>query len=384
MIPAAIGRLLARPAVAIAIVALVLGVLRVEYLVADAPWWDEQIPLEAARLLEAGVSPYSHRYYNYPPPMVQAIAAADALGATRMLLLLWRAANLAAVVALAWLSAAWAGWRGGERAVVALAAALSPVVGHALGVGNLSPLVALPALVAFAGERRAPWSSALLLGASIAFKPLALGGAVFLASHRLIAGPRRPGPVAALAWAPFAALALAPGAALLPAMARRMSDVYFDPHQLSVKRLLAGIGVEVASPWIAGVVVAGALVWAGRRALAPAQMVLVAPVVALAALPVVWAHSFVLTLPLQLTALARLRERWRDPAIARGGRWLGEVLGVVVALAAMHGAASPTLANDWPERIQWWVCLLPAVAPAILLAYVFGGVHRDPGAAAAA
>jgi hypothetical protein len=380
----AIGRYLARPAVAIAIVALVLGALRSDYLFSVAPWWDEQIPLEAARMLEAGASPYSHRYYNYPPPMVQALAAAEALGATRALLLVWRAANLAAVVALAWLSAGWAGWRGGERAVVALAAALSPVVGHALAVGNLSPLVALPALVALARERRAPWSSALLLGASVAFKPLALGGAVFLSAHRLFAGPRRPGPVAALAWAPITALALAPGAALLPAMASRMSEVYFDPHQLSIKRLLAGVGVEVASPWIAGVVVAAALAWAGRRALVPAQMLLVAPVVALAALPVVWAHSFVLTLPLQLTALARLRERWRDPAVARGGCWLGEVVGILAALATMHGAASPTLANDWPERIQWWVCLLPAVAPACLLAYVLGSARRDPGTAAAA
>jgi hypothetical protein len=380
VIPQAISRPLERPVVAIAIVALALGALRFEYLFAAAPWWDEQIPLEAARLLEAGASPYSHRYYNYPPPMVQAIAFAEALGATRALLLAWRAANLAAVVALAWLSTGWAGWRGAERAGVALAAALSPMVGHALAVGNLSPLVALPALAAFAAERRAPWRSALLLGASIAFKPLALGGAVFLSVHRVWKGPRRPLPVAALGWAPACLLALAPGAHLLPAMAARMSEVYFDPHQLSIKRLLAGVGIEVASPWIAAVVIAAAVGLSRHRALEPARMLLVAPVVALAALPVVWAHSFVLTLPLQLTALARLRERWRDPATARGGRWLGEVVGVAAALAAMHGAASPTLANDWPERVQWWVCLLPAVAPAGLLAYVLGGMPRERAA----
>jgi hypothetical protein len=380
--PNPVGGILARPLVAVAIVALVLGVLRFDYLFAEAPWWDEQIPLEAARLLESGASPYSHRYYNYPPPMVQAIAAVEALGATRALVLTWRAANLAAVVALAWLSAGWAGWRGQERTGVALVAALSPVVGHALAVGNLSPLFALPALVAFERERRAPWSSSLLLGASIAIKPLALGGAVFLAAHRLFAGPRRPAPVAALAWTAFAALLLAPGAALLPAMVSRMSEVYFDPHQLSIKRLLAGIGVEVASPWIAAAVIGAALASVGRRALAPSQILLVAPVVALAALPVVWAHSFVLTMPLQLAALARLRERWRCPTVARDGRWLGEVVGVVASLAAMHGAASPTLANDWPERIQWWICLAPAVAPACLLAYVLGTRRREAGAVA--
>lgn len=362
--------------------ALVLGALRFDYLFAEAPWWDEQIPLEAARLLESGASPYSHRYYNYPPPMVQAIAAAEALGATRALVVAWRAANLAAVVALAWLSAGWAGWRGSERTGVTLAAALSPVVGHALAVGNLSPLVALPALLAFKWERRAPWSSSLLLAASVAFKPLALAGAVFLAAHRLFAGPRRPAPVAALAWAPFAALLLAPGSALLPAMLSRMSEVYFDPHQLSIKRLLAGVGLEVPSPWIAGVVVVAALVWVGRRVLSSSQMLLVAPVVALAALPVVWAHSFVLTMPLQLSALARLRERWHSPSVARGGGWLGEVVGVLAAFAAMHGAASPTLANDWPERIQWWVCLAPAVAPACLLVYVLGTRRRENGGAA--
>jgi hypothetical protein len=49
----------------------------------------------------------------------------------------------------------------------------------------------------------------------------------------------------------------------------------------------------------------------------------------------------------------------------------------------MHGAASPTLANDWPERVQWWVCLLPAVAPAGLLAYVLGGARRERAATAA-
>jgi hypothetical protein len=382
LIPNRITRLFERRAFAWAALFVAIVALRSGYLSARAPHWDESQYLEAGALHAAGGSAYEQRWFNYPPPLVLLMATAERGGWARGLILGWRAANLGAIAALAWLAAGRASSSGPGRTGVALLVASTPIVGHALEWGNLSPLIAALALIGFETERRRPWSSALTLGASVAVKPLAVGGAAFLSGHRLIAGPRRPGG-AALLWPAVTALLLLPGAALLPEMLARMSGSYFDPHHLSLRRVLAGLGVDVPATWIAAAVVVGALLLAGRRPLAPREMGLVAPVVALLALPVVWAHTFVLTLPLQVAAAARLRERLRPrPEALAPGRKLAELAVVAAPVFAIQGASSPTLVNGWGATAQVVVCLLPALAPVALLAYVMR--TGPPGTATAA
>jgi len=117
-----------------------------------------------------------------------------------------------------------------------------------------------------------------------------------------------------------------------------------------------------------------------RRPLAERETMLVAPVVSLLALPIVWAHTLVFTLPLQVAALARVvgRARARGAERRLERRAAFEVVGVVLALAAIHGSAAAGVINDWPAGVQVVVSLLPTLAPAALLAYVLGA--RAPAA----
>jgi hypothetical protein len=377
-----LDRLLARPLGALALLALAVAALRIGYLAAPEPLWDERVWLEAGELHARGESPYAHRLYNYPPPLVQLAAAAEEGGWSAALVGAQRALNLAGVVAVAALAAGFAPWSPRARFLLALAAACSPIVGHALFFGNLSPLIAAAALAALALERRRPAASATLLGASIALKPLALGAGLFLAGHRLVSGPRRPRPWAALGWPLATALLLVPGLALLPGMLARVAPAYYDPHHLSLKRAFSGLGLELPPPAIALAVVAGAVLVFRRRALAERETMLAAPVVALLALPIVWAHTLVITLPLQVAALARLVERARAQGAGADAparrRVALEVVGVVLALAAIHGSAAAGVINDWPAALQVVVSLLPTLAPAALLSYVLGGRPPAP------
>lgn len=378
----AVDRWLDRPVVAIAVLTLILGVFRLEYLVAEAPWWDEFIPLQAAALYLDGESPYTQRDFNYPPSLVQVIATAERGGWTRELVVGWRLANLLAVAALAWFSAGRTGWSIRGRFLAALAVGFSPVIGQAIDFGNFSPMVAILALAALSAERRRPWLAALALGASVALKPVVLVGAAFLTAHRLLASPRRGLLGPSLLWPFVAGLLVAPGATLLPAMLQKMSHAYFDRHHLSIKRVLAGLGWEVPAAWIALVVLVVALLVTRRRPIAPERMVIVAPVVALAALPVVWAHTFALTLPLQMEAVARLRSRWSGPqrpsGRERGALDLWQAIAVLVGVAAPHAAAFASLVNDWPDPLQIVVCLIPASAPAILLHFLSRTAPESP------
>jgi len=372
LLAARLDRLLARRAVALALLAVAVFAIDAGYLADREARWDERVWLEAGELLARGESPYGHRLYNYPPPLVELAVAAARGGWTRELVVALRAANLAGVVAIAALAASCAPWPPRTRFLAALAAALSPIVGHALAFGNFSPLVAAAALAALALERRRPLLSALLLGAGVAFKPLALGAGLFLASHRLVAGPRRPRPWAALAWPAATAALLVPGAALLPAMLAREAPAYFDRHHLSLARALAGLGFPVPPAAVAIAVVGGALWLFRRRALGPREMVLAAPVVGLLALPIVWAHTLVFTLPLQLAAVGRLGERTAASRLSAGAldrRGALEIVAVALALAAIHGSAAAGVINDWPDPVQVFVSLLPTLAPAGLLGY---------------
>ena len=362
---------LARPRLAIPLLALVVAGTYFDYLVVPAPRHDERFYLDAGALHVAGRSPYEHAVFNYPPPLVQLVAAATRGEWIPGLIVGWRLANLGAVVALAWFSARRTGWTGAPLFLAALLVACSPVVRQAIRFGNLSPLVSLAALAGFALERRRPWISATLLGASLALKPVALGGAAFLSGHRLLFRRRGASVVAAIGWPVVAAVALVPGAALLPDMVARMSESYFDPYHLSIKSFLASLGWEVSSVWIAGAVVVAALLFARRRRVDPEEMVLFAPVVALAALPVAWGHTFALALPLQLAAIARLAGRLHERRRSGlGGRDLAEALAVGLAVAIPHAAASGVYVNDWAGPVQVAVSVLPVLSPAATLVYV--------------
>ena len=142
------------------------------------PLVDERFYLAAFHFAADGESPYAESGFYYPPAFAYAGAALlGPLGDGGMLVLL-RGLNVLSLGFVAWLATAWLGtslasrpwWRG-----LAVGAALISLTPAWLGLllGNLSFLAMAPMLGALLWWRRRPVIAGLMLGASLAVKPLA-------------------------------------------------------------------------------------------------------------------------------------------------------------------------------------------------------------------
>ena len=86
--------------------------------------------------------------------------------------------------------------------------------------------------------------------------------------------------------------------------------------------------------------------------------------------PVVWNHTLVLTVPLQAMAIALAASRYRA-ASGPARRWRGwEAVGIALAVAALTFGEGATGIDDRGVALQIFATLPPALAPAILAAYV--------------
>ena len=275
-----------------------------------------------------------------------------------------RGANLLATSGLAVFAAGFAGLSGRRRFTLAAAlVAFLPIVQYTLWIGNLTPIAAGIAILGWRiGERR-PLAGAALIGASLAFKPIALAGAVYL-SIRWMTEPqgetrRR---IEALAWLPMTLLLLSPWAAELPALARRMTEPpIFSSRNLSFRRLFP-VSVSRCRRRDHSAVIVAAILIAYRRPVDDLDRVHTAPVVALLALPVAWAHGFLFVLPLQVAAARRY---WDRRALRQERSWqkLAERWGVPLGLAVIQGSANAGVEFAAPEWVHTGILLLPILAP---------------------
>lgn len=346
------------------------------------PRTDERVFVGAALAVAAGGSPYDHPVYNYPPPLAEIGARLVDAGDPGRLLVALRLLELAAMCGLVQLAAGFAGVGAGWRFLLAaLLVAAAPIVHATFWLGNLAAIPALLALVGWrCGERR-PVVGGLLVGTSLALKPTALGGALYLTARWLgatRAGRRRP--AEALAWIAAATLALLPWLDRLPALAGRMlQPPLFSSRNLSLRRAAVGLGLDLPTPLLFVVVLAGALWLARRRPVDADDRIHAAPVVALLALPVAWSHSFLLVLPLQVAAASL----WFRRSAARAGRTgpaaLIERWCVPLALAAIQGSFAAGIELDVPGAIQTLVVLVPTLSPLVLLGYLLANAASRPG-----
>lgn len=322
--------------------------------------------------MAGGESPYSQDRYIYPPPLAAAGAVALELGGTQLVLGLLRGANLLGLVALAVFAAGLAGLSPGWRYCLAAAlVALPPFVAYAVWIGNPTSVAAALALAGWQIGKRRPLTGASLVGISIALKPLALAGALVLAARWWIEkGRSAQRTIEALAWLPVTALCLAPWAAELPALARRMADPpVLSPRNLSFRRVFDGFGLDAPATAITLAVIAAAILLARRRPVDDLDRLHTAPVVALLALPVAWAHGFLFVLPLQVAAGRRWWER-RARRANRSWRALAERWGVPLALGLIQGSANAGVEFAAPEPVRAAMVLLPMLSPLALLAYL--------------
>lgn len=340
-----------------------------------SPQQDEPDFVEAAELAAAGHSPYSQAKYNYPPPFAELGAVVLKVGGVPLFLGLMRGANLLAVTGLALFAAGLAGLSSrGRFALAAALVALLPVVHYTFWVGNTTPVAAGLALAGWQLGRRKPLLGGVLVGVSIAFKPIALVGALYLSARWLLGRQegrsRARAAVEALAWAPVTVLCLLPWAGELPALLQRMAaPPIFSTRNLSLRRVADGFGIDIPAAAITLTVLAAALLLARRHPVDSIDRVHTAPAVALLALPVAWAHGFLFVLPLQVAAARRWwerRARRREPS----WRTVAERWGVPLALALIQASASAGVEFDAPAGVRAILVLLPILSPLALLLYL--------------
>lgn len=342
------------------------------HLRSPSPLTDEAIYLRAFRHLLAGDSPYLEPGFLYPPPFAVIGAAALRRLGEPVLLAVLRHLNLAAACVAVWVAIGERVWPLAVRWAAATAVVtLSPLLGTGLGQGNLSYVaVALTLLGARAAIVR-PRLAGAAIGLGLALKPLALPLTLVFLLAPVASGDDRRGlrTCAVTAWAVAGAVLMALGARFLPGMTSRLPGVPASPHNVSLSRALHCFGIDLP-PALLGLAVVGAtLLVLRRRELALPQLVAAGTVASALALPVVWPHTFTLTLPAQAGALERAcvpsvwqrRIGWTRPAL------------VLAAVASVHGSlGTGAYSADWPPATWGLLTLIPLVALAGLGVYAAG------------
>lgn len=350
----------------LAAVLLLVSILAARYapiVLAPEPINDETIYFDAFAATARGGSPFSVSGYLSLSLLaylggwcLQAVGPLVTLAALRFV-------NLMGVAATAWCALAWTPWPWRRRLLVAaLYLVLAPAVSFGIFVGNLSLAVAGAIVVSLLVWRRRPLTAGLLLGASVVAKPVAPGAIVALLFHRSSAADRRhwlAGGVAATLTVALVVASPRLGEALaidpLPRLARSVS-----PH-----RLLSLLDLGWPAVALSAVIALGIAALARRRRLTPLELLALATTAAIATTPLVWPHTLLVALPLEVVCLQLVWRRWRD----RHDRL--ELVLVCLAVAALQLAEGATDIYDQAAWIQWLGSLPPMLAPAALTAYLW-------------
>ena len=384
MIPAA-GRRLAWWQHALAVGAIfVATLLRFYPAVTSVDPLGDELAQERAFLRQAdGRSPYLDGGYVYPPSLMRLGAVLRQLPLASPFLPL-RCASLAGLAVVLWCAAAWLARGPWQRLGFALLyAMLAPGVRQGIEFGNLSFAVGGLLVLALLAWERTPVASGLLLGASLLVKPLALGALPALFFHR----PQKGGHRHQLA------VAVAVVAAALPLLADPELGAFLrhGPHTwvlertVSLHRFLALADARGGASILTLLLLAGVAAVARARVADREQLLAVALAGCVMVTPVVWNHTLVLTLPLQAIAIHLALARWRaarETGRAPDRRWRRwEVTGIALAVAALTFAEGATGIDDRGVALQIFATLPPALAPAILAAYVlrFHAPQARPG-----
>jgi len=336
---------------------------------------DEVIFGRAFAHAERGASPYAEPGFYYPPPFaVLGAQAFEALGERRFFLLL-RHLNLLGACVVAWLAVAATRWRRVMQwGLAALVVAFAFPVVNALGLGNVSLIAIALTLAALALAPERPIAGGLLLGVGLAFKPLAIAAVPLLAvaGWKGARGALRTALVAVMT---AGTLVLTFGGRFALEIWQRAEVAPTPNHDLSLGRVLRGFGLPVEGRWLFFAVVAIAALCLARRRLEPRDEQAAILVGTLWSLPIVWAHTLLLALPVQALALERAL------APAPGGqrrRWVAVALvgAAIVSLNAHTGTdAAP---ENWPPPLLALLGFEPLACVLGLLLFSLGERRGSP------
>jgi hypothetical protein len=279
------------------------------------------------------------------------------------------------LVLTVWLSLIW--WRTPvwRRLVVgALYLCVASAIGLGMRTGNISFLVIGAIIPALMFWKDRPVLSGLLLGSSVAIKPIAPLAALVLLVHRPVEGGYRQ-VVAGLAAGVAMLGSLFPIVAFLEMFSQNIAALSLN-RSISLHRLFSLAGIEI-NPLIAFVIVAViAIVVSRLRPLDEADLLCLALTAAIWSVPLIWTHTLLLTLPVQVLAVVRAfdrRRNWQSDG-TQSNRTVGfprfEIWLVLVAVASIQlaeGAGSVDRMDSWIQLIALGI---PFVAPAALAGYV--------------
>lgn len=358
--------MLLRTAGVVCLVLVALGRYGSE-LLSPLPLPDEEIFLAAFERVAGGGSPYRGPY-NYPPFFAffgsWVVAALDVGGA----LALFRSLNLLGLALLVWCSFAqleWPWWR--QLVGGALVVALSPGVRLGLEWGNLSFAISGMLLVGLLLRRR-PALAGPLLGFGVALKPIGAVAVLCLLGHRSRCNGRAHVVTGAVASVLAAGLVVAfPYLDELLALGDVPGGV---GRSVALARLLFCLGLRVDALWLTGLVSLVSVL--AMRLLRPSEVLLLPFCLAatLAATPVVWSHTLLLSLPMQIPSLAIAARRYSQRP-ERGAWRKYEPVFVVLAVLSLHLCEGVGGIEDYPLLVQALVVAIPCGAPLALTWYLF-------------
>jgi hypothetical protein len=353
-----------------AAVALLLAVCVLRWwphLVADYPVNDELSYVRGARLAAAGESPYSGGGYLYPPgPAIAGALAIERFGLVPTLRAA-RLANYLGLAVVAWIAVGFlpAGPLCRWLAAAAILA-LSPAVRFGVAFANLSLAVGALLVLGVILWPRHALAAAGLLGASLAIKPLAPGALAVIALHRGAAPARHRlltvGTAVAVAFAlvlplPWSGDMLRFAAAGLEPLGR----------SASLHRIAFLLGWTRWTPLLSLALLLPVAAIARRRDLRHEEILALSLAASVTLTPVVWSHTLVLTLPLQVMAAVRAWRRRHHHGRVRPSL---EIALVALGVAALQLAEGATGIDDRAVAAQVAGVLPPATAPLLLALYL--------------
>lgn len=342
-----------------------------KYFTWPMPLNDEMTYFRAANALLHGRTAYQPGYLYPELPAYLSALAIRHIGVTGWTFTLRLLNDLGAAL-MGWLSVSWIPWSWWRR--MALGAALillSPAVHFAIFTAHLSLAIGGVLTLALLLWPTAPITSGAMLGLSIGLKPLAPGAVAILGLHRPENAKRKN------AWLSAGAACII-GVGLLvvrPGIRQllRLPLDQIDPmsRTVSLHRITHLLGWGARPALVSLVLLVAALLWTRRSKLNVSETFGAAAATTLAITPIVWAHTMIITLPIQVLALARSVRRLRQagaPDAARRRRY--ELVFVLLACAAIQFAeGASAVYHVWP---LWQVAavLPPILAPAALTVYL--------------
>jgi len=357
------------------------------YLGSAVPLGDEGIYLDAFREVAEGRPANQISGFYYPPISAEVGAiVVTAIGdqATRVLLRLGSVLGLAMSV---WLSfSLWPAARRWRLAVGLLYVTFAPAVRYGITAGNASFVVSGMILTGLTFWSVRPLISGLLLGGSVGIKPLAPLSIAALLTHRPVPWSGRNWLAGGVAAALAGAL-LASTPTYLTTGAGAVDRLPFI-RSISLNRILTLLDLTV-SPLLVACVIAAVIVLIGRLVpMSRAELLCFGGVAAILAVPIIWSHTLVLTLPAQVLALRLAVERRRRAGtFATAGKVGGagevwrryELVFVCLAVAALQLTEGAGAIDDRPVSFQAFILTGAYLAAPVLMFYILAAARRSPG-----